>query len=211
MTDLLTEVLTESRDLGFLGPGPIQPHIDHAAAFAEVVDQSPAGPPARALDLGAGGGLPGLVLASTAWPATRWTFLDAQHRRTTFLERAVRTLGVDQRVTVLTARAEEVGRDPDHRGRYDLVTSRSFGAPGVTAECAAPLLEVGGLLVVSEPPVDEGDRWPDDGVARVGFGKAERLVVDGDQPTTLVRMALLVPVDDLYPRRTGVPGRRPLF
>ena len=72
MTDLLTGLLVESRQLGFLGPGPVESHHHHALAFAAAVDE----PPARALDLGAGGGLPGLVLAAAIWPDTIWTFLD---------------------------------------------------------------------------------------------------------------------------------------
>lgn len=210
MSDLLTEVLTESRDLGFLGPGPIQPHIDHAAAFASAVDDAPA----RALDLGAGGGLPGLVLAATVWPEARWTFADAQARRTAFLEWGVETLGLGDRVTVVTGRSEEIARDPEHRGAYDLVTARSFGAPPVTAECAVGFLRVGGRLVVSEPPVSvTEERWPAAGVAQFGFGPARAVVADGAEglPAHLVVLTLDRAVDDRYPRRVGIPGKRPLF
>ncbi|MBX3314625.1 MAG: class I SAM-dependent methyltransferase [Actinobacteria bacterium] len=208
MTSPLVELLDESRTLGFLGPGPVEAHVRHADAFARAVDV----PPARALDLGAGGGLPGLVLAATHWPTTRWTFLDAQQKRTAFLERAVGRLGLDGRVTVCAGRAEEVARDPAHRGGYDLVTARSFGAPAVTAECAAPLLRSGGTLVVSEPPQAElSDRWPVAGVTALGFGPAAALVVDGDPPVHLVRLVRVGPLDERVPRRVGLPSKRPLF
>ncbi len=208
MSDQLTGLLTESRQLGFLGPGPVEAHIPHAMAFVATV--SPA--PARALDLGAGGGLPGLVLATLAWPDTRWTFLDAQHRRTEFLTDAIDDLGLGHRVTVVNGRAEEVGRLAEHRQGYDLVVARSFGPPAVTAECAAPLLQVGGHLVVSEPPEAELDgRWPTDGVALAGFGPAERLTSDGDDPVHLARLRLEHLADDRLPRRVGVPNKRPLF
>ena len=88
MTAELVGLLTEARRLGFLGPGPVEPHLDHALAFAGAVPEAPA----RALDLGAGGGLPGLVLAALTWPQTSWTLLDAQRRRTEFLEDAVEAL-----------------------------------------------------------------------------------------------------------------------
>ena len=142
MNDPLLAVLDRSRALGFLGPGPVEDHLHHALAFARAV----ATPPARALDLGAGGGLPGLVLASRIWPGTSWTFLDAQQKRTEFLREVVTDLGLDDRVAVITERAEVLGRSPDHRGVYDLVVSRSFGPPAVTAECGAPLLRPGGRL-----------------------------------------------------------------
>ena len=201
----LAEVLEESRRLGFLGPGPIEAHIRHAAAFATALDH----PPALGLDLGAGGGLPGLVLAATTWPATRWVFVDAQHKRTAFLVEAVDELGLAEQVTVVTERAELLGRDPDHRARYDLVTARSFGPTAVVAECAAPLLRTGGWLVVSDPP--DGDlatRWPVDGLALVGLGPAEVVGVDD---VHLARMQLTGAAPDRYPRRVGIPAKRPLF
>ena len=62
----LVAILEESRALGFLGPGPVEGHLPHSLAFAAAVED----PPARAVDLGAGGGLPGLVLAALIWPDT---------------------------------------------------------------------------------------------------------------------------------------------
>lgn len=211
MTTSLTDLLTESRQLGFLGPGPIEAHLPHAAAFADAVPDAPA----RALDLGAGGGLPGLVLAATVWPTTSWVFLDAQARRSAFLVEAVDALGLADRVEVVTTRAEEHGRRDEVRGTFDLVVARSFAAPPVTAECAAPLLRVGGSLVVSEPPsAAAGTRWPTAGVALLGFGPAEPVVVaaaSGGDPTHLVRLPLESACPDRYPRRVGIPAKRPLF
>lgn len=207
MTDLLA-VLEESRRLGFLGPGPVEPHLDHASAYADVVETEPA----RALDLGAGGGLPGLVLAERHWTSTIWTMLDAQTRRTRFLEDAVDSLDLGDRVEIVTARAEDAARDPDHRGCYDVVTARSFGPPAVTAECAAPLLRSGGLLIVSEPPDSDPERWPASGLAELGFGAAEPLRFGrSDRPVHLVRIERTAEVPDRFPRRTGVPTKRPLF
>lgn len=204
----LTAVLEESRRLGFLGPGPVEPHITHAEAFADAVDSAPA----RALDLGAGGGLPGLVLAVSAWPTTRWIFLDSQRKRTDFLRWAIEELDLADRIRVVTERAELAGRDEELRGRQDLVTSRSFGPPAVTAECAAPLLRRGGLLVVSEPPEADGARWPDDGLAMVGLSAPDHLRVGAsDHPVHLVRMRLDGEVADRFPRRVGIPTKRPIF
>jgi len=169
--------------------------------------------PTLAIDLGAGGGLPGLVLAATVWPQARWCFLDAHERRTDFLHRAVHRLGLASRVRVVTARAEDHARAIDARATFDLVVARSFSTPAVTAECAAPLLRNGGYLLVSEPPGSPtSQRWPIDGLSLVGFGSAEPVVVDdGLEPVHLVRMNLESLAADRYPRRTGVPVKRPLF
>jgi 16S rRNA (guanine527-N7)-methyltransferase len=202
--DPLLAVLDRSRALGFLGPGPLDGHLDHALAFTRCVSE----PPARALDLGAGGGLPGMVLARRVWPATRWTFLDAQRKRTDFLQAAVDELQLTERVTVVTDRAEVVGRSPEHRACYDLVVARSFGPPAVTAECAAPLLRPGGRLVVSEPPTGSAGRWPDDGLDQVGLAAVGPLEAAGVHLMVLVRTT--APIDRL-PRRPGIPTKRPLF
>lgn len=211
MTSTLSGLLERSRQLGFLGPGPIDAHLAHAQAFARVVPADPA----RALDLGAGGGLPGLVLAATTWPETRWTFLDANVRRTEFLREAVEELDLAARVDVITERAEVVGRQETHRGGYDLVVARSFASPPVTAECAAPLLVPGGRLVVSEPPAgDVSSRWPDAPLAELGFAPASLQLVADDDGAPVAHLAvleLLRPAPERYPRRTGIPAKRPLF
>lgn len=208
MTDALIALLRESRQRGFLGPGPVEEHLDHARAFAVAAGDAPA----RALDLGAGGGLPGLVLAAETWPSTGWTFVDAQLRRTAFLAEAVEALGLQERVVVEHARAEELGRADEHRGGYDLVVVRSFGPPAVVLECAAPLLRVGGLLVVSEPPdASTPDRWPTEGLAELGAGPAVAVVVDGPVPVHLVRIEQVAPCPAAFPRRVGIPAKRPRF
>ena len=205
----LTEVLEGARTLGFLGPGPVGPHVDHAAAYLSLLDVGGGGP---FLDLGSGGGVPGLVLACLL-PGSRWVLLDSMVRRTGFLEEAVVRLALDERVHVLTARAEDVGRDPAHRMHYRGVVARSFAAPPVLAECAAPLLVRGGVAVVSEPPADPGatearpGRWPGDGLSSLGL----RLDHWEPGPPSLVRLRQADRCPRTYPRRVGVPSAKPLW
>lgn len=192
--------LAEARALGLLGPGPVRDHVDHSLRFAVALGGNVAGP---VVDLGAGGGVPGLVLAR-AFPEVRWLFLEASRRRTAFLRHAVAELELGDRVVVLMARAEEAGRDPEHRGGYRTVVSRSFGRPGVVAECAAPLLATGGHLVVSEPP-GPSERWPAAGVEAVGL----RAIPSRDAGFWVGEQ--VEPAPDRYPRRVGIPAKRPLF
>ena len=199
---MLADVLEEARSGGFLGPGPVAPHIDHALGFAAAIGDRT---PAQAVDLGTGGGVPGLVLA-LHWPGSRWAFVEAQARRASFLADAVDRLGLGDRAEVVHERAEVVGRMPERRGQASLVTARGFASPAVTAECAAPLLEVGGVLVVSEPPED-GDRWPAEGIPALGLGPAE--IATDEARYAVLRAVSTCP--DRYPRRVGVPGKRPLF
>ena len=139
----------QARAHGFLGPRPVIEQARHALAFLAA----PTDEPQQAVDLGSGGGIPGLVLARHGWPGCRWLLLEAGARRSDFLRQAVTALRLEDRVEVVQGRAEEMGRDPQRRHVADLVVARSFGPPAVTAECAAPLVAVGGMVVVSEPPV----------------------------------------------------------
>lgn len=68
-------------------------------------------------------------------------------------------MGLVERVDVVTADVEDLGRDPDHAGRYQAVVSRGFGPPETTLRLATPLVAPGGLVVISEPPNDQPDRW----------------------------------------------------
>jgi 16S rRNA (guanine527-N7)-methyltransferase len=206
----LTEVLERSRGLGFLGPGSVRLHVDHATGFAAGIEPAPA----HFLDLGSGGGVPGLVLARR-WPESRAVLLDARDRRCGFLREAVRDLGLAERVVVVWARAEEAGHRDYLRGAFDLVVARGFGPPAVTAECGAPFLRVGGTLAVSEPPVDgdaEGPlaasgRWAAAGLARLGLAVG-RSWTDGYRYQALDQVE---PCPSRYARNPGVPAKRPLF
>ncbi len=171
------------------------------------------------MDLGSGGGVPGLVLAER-WPAAGAVLLDANQRRARFLAEHVGSLGWEERVTVACLRAEEAGRDPAYRGCLPVVTARSFGVPAVVAECGAPLLQVGGILVVSEPPVgrrphpggDEAEvghpgRWPLEALAELGL---RPLAFESGRFSYQVLLQE-APCPPRYPRRTGVPEKRPLY
>lgn len=205
----LRPVLAQAKSLGLVGPGPVEAHIEHAiaycGAYADVVGRrSPTGP---ALDLGSGAGIPGLALALW-WDASRWVLLDAGARRSAFLRQAIEALGISQRVSVVEARAENAGRDPQHRGGYDLVVARGFASPAVTAECASPLLSLGGWVVVSDPPEPDPERWPASGLAELGLVSGGR-VRHGAANFHFARQAVLC--SDRYPRRVGIPAKRPLF
>jgi 16S rRNA (guanine527-N7)-methyltransferase len=200
----LVEVLELARERGLLGPGAVETHVRHALGFGEASGGPPSGP---ALDLGSGGGIPGLVLA-IEFPASDWVLLDSRARSARFLTEAVERLGLGSRARVVEARAEVAAHDAALRGSVALVVARGFGSPAVAAECAAGFLAPGGRLVVSEPPESTGSRWPSAALGELGLGPAA--VVEGGG----FRYAVLDQVGDCpprYPRRVGIPGKRPLF
>jgi 16S rRNA (guanine527-N7)-methyltransferase len=164
MTDeqQLLAALTAIAERGAIGERSLPVAIAHADRFARAVPQSAV----RLVDLGSGGGLPGLVVAVRCpWLAV--TLVERRTRRADLLRRAVRALGLEERVVVIGDDVRVVAESAPHS--FDVVTARSFAAPPVTLRWAGELLAAGGLLIVSEPPEDVGERWPADRVAAAGL------------------------------------------
>ena len=159
------EALRESQRLGFLGARPVEQAAEHAAAFATALGPLPDG--ARLIDLGSGGGVPGLVLADL-FPRCSITLVDRRQKRTDFLQRAVRRLGHDH-VAVREADVDVVARDVEAgvEPAFDVVTARSFGPPETTLRLARRLIHAGGTIVISEPPT--GERWDQGFLQGVGL------------------------------------------
>lgn len=196
--DELRAALAEARALGFLGPGPLEAHEASAAAFADALVEIRG----RALDLGSGGGVPGLLLAGRFQTAT-WVLVDRNRRRTSFLARWVADLGWSERVAVWRGGAEEGARDPCLRGTCETVVARSFGPPAVTAECAAGFLRPGGRLAVAEPPDGDQERWSEVGLGELGLRRCRSPV----SRIALFRAQSLAPEE--VPRKWTAMNRQP--
>ena len=161
----LIETLREAQRLGFFGSRPIELAAAHAQCFAVAIGDRPAG--TRIIDLGSGGGLPGLVLAE-AYPSCEIVLVDRRQKRTDFLARAASRLGFE-RVTVRWADVAELAAAviAGAERPFDVVTARGFGPPATTLRLARQLLDAGGLIVISEPP--DGDRWDPALLAELGL------------------------------------------
>jgi 16S rRNA (guanine527-N7)-methyltransferase len=167
---LLIETLRQAQRFGFFGPGSIEQAADHAEAFVQALE--PLDPGARVVDIGSGGGLPGLVLAA-AFQHVSLTLIDRRQKRTDFLERAVARLGYHH-VQVVCHDVVEIARSVDagEQSTFDAVTARGFGPPEVTLRLAVRLVSPGGRIVISEPP--SGDRWSPVLLASLGLTSTRR-------------------------------------
>jgi 16S rRNA (guanine527-N7)-methyltransferase len=159
----LLDVLAALRDRGAIGEPSLPDAVAHAERFLAAI-----GDDGAILDLGSGGGLPGLVIA-TALPERDVVLVDRRARRTDLLRWAVARLGLAH-VTVVTADVVRLGTDAAWQGRSPTVTARAFGPPLLTLRCAMPFLhQPAGRIVVSEPPAGDPDRWPAEDVAGLGL------------------------------------------
>ena len=152
--EALLAALGENQRIGAIGPTDLGSALDHARRFVDAIPSS-----ARTLiDLGSGGGLPGLVIA---WdrPDLRVTLVDRREKRTDALRRSVLRLEMGDRVAVITDDVERLLGDADHARRYDVVTARSFGPPATTLTVALGASRRGGLVLISDPP--DSTRWID--------------------------------------------------
>jgi len=206
-SEWLSRALEDSRARGFLGPAALEPHVDHALEFAQVWESLHEAPPNRFLDMGSGGGLPGLVLLER-W-ASSGVLLDSMERRTSFLAEVLAREGAPVLGEVVTERAEIAARRDGFSASFDLVVVRSFGPPSRVAECGTRFLRIGGVLVVSEPP------GPEQGEARWNVGALEEL---GLRLSSYVRhefgfqvITKVSPTPDQFPRSTTSLKKRPLF
>ena len=103
--------------------------------------------PLRGVDVGTGGGIPGLVLA-IALPQSHWVLVDSVQHKCTAVQAMANALGLKARVEVVCERAEVLGQDAHHRGRFDLAVARGVAAAPVVAEYLAPLLGPCGLALL---------------------------------------------------------------
>lgn len=164
------------------------------------------------VDVGTGAGFPGLPLKIFR-PDIRLTLLDSLNKRLSFLHAVVERLALRD-VVLIHARAEEAGRQQDHRERYQVAVSRAVARLNVLAELCLPFVAVGGHFVALKgaqyrEELDEAAK----AVAALGGAvdavKPVRLPgLDDSRAVIYVRKA--VPTPPSYPRRPGVPEKKPL-
>ncbi len=182
---------------------------DHLADSLVALDLDVVRGARVAADIGSGAGLPGLALA-IALPATSFALVESAGRKCAFLERAIAECGVTN-ATVVHARAESWTAGI---GRHDLVTARALAPPDVVAEYAAPLLRVGGALVVWRGRRDaDAEAAGARAAEQLGLGPPEIIAVRpyaAAQHRHLYVNSKVTDTPSRFPRRPGVALKRPL-
>ena len=157
------------------------------------------------VDVGSGGGLPGIPLAIAT--GVRVTLIESVGKKARFLRDAVAALGID--ATVVEARAEDAAREPALRERFACATARAVASLPAVLELTVPLLAIGGTAVLQRGTLDERERTAAmDAAPMLGAEWTAERRLDGDRRMVLVRK--VAPTTARFPRRAGVPAKRPL-
>jgi 16S rRNA (guanine527-N7)-methyltransferase len=186
--------------------------LDSLTCALPVLDLLTSGDHVRCLDVGAGGGLPGIPLA-IAFPSLQVSLLESVGKKSAFLRDAAAELGLE-RVSVRTERAEEAARAPGERDAYDLVVARALAPLPVALELCLPFVRPGGVLVLPRGS-DLAGQLADGRAAAAQLGARLRPPLPLDLEELPPGRALVV-ADKLratpkrFPRRTGLAAKRPL-
>ena len=166
----------------------------------------------RLIDVGTGAGFPGLPLA-IARPSLQVTLLEAQGKRCQFLQAVCQALGLEN-VTIINDRAENLGRTEGHREGYDRAVARAVAALPVLAEYLLPFVREGGMALCWKGPAVAGEQA--DGAAaaaRLGGRLLPLVDMEGSGEETghvIAPMEKTEKTLPLYPRKNGMPAKRPL-
>jgi 16S rRNA (guanine527-N7)-methyltransferase len=173
-------------------------------------------PNAKVIDIGTGGGIPGVPLA-IVMPTLRFTLMDATKKKCDYLYEAVTALGMDN-ARVICARAEALGQDRGertatgrvgaHRDHYDLAMARGVGQIAMLAELTIPLVKVGGLVLMTKGQRAE-EELAEAKQALHMLHAAHAGTIDTPTGKVVVLEKMRTTPRD-YPRRDGEPKRSPL-
>lgn len=187
------------------------PVDDGKAALPDTVPLSGRVCPLLCADVGSGAGFPGLPLKILR-PELRMALVESSRKKAAFLSHVVQALGL-QDVEVLPRRAEEVGQDIHHRERYDVTLARAVADLAVLAEYCLPLCRVGGRFIAQKGiEIAAEVANAETAVSTLGgrIKEVKEIHIEGLTPRTLVVIEKVAPCPAQYPRRPGIPEKRPL-
>ena len=162
---------------------------------------------AKIADVGTGAGFPAIPLLILN-PTLKITLVDSLQKRITFLEEVLKTLQLS--AECVHARAEDFGRDPKYRGQFDATVSRAVASLPVLLELTVPLLKVGGKAYCYKGDVSEELKTAKSALHLLHC-TAETVPLESDYGArTLVICTKNAPTPSTYPRKAGMPSKKPL-
>ena len=184
-------------------------HVLHSLGIAKVMQFRPE---TAVMDLGTGGGFPGIPL-KIAFPELKITLLDSLNKRVNFLNEVIEMLGLND-VTAVHGRAEDYAKQKELREKYDFCVSRAVANLSTLSEYCIPFVKEGGSFIsYKSGKIDEELSQAENAVKILG-GKVQNVVkfplVDTDMDRSFVVIKKMKPTAKKYPRKAGLPAKEPL-
>ena len=186
-------------------------HFLESAALIPLLEQH--GRPLRdgsMIDVGSGAGVPGVPLKILE-PRLRLTLVEANQRKAEFLRALLSALDLSD-VAVVPQRAEEAAHDSDHREQYDFAIAKALAPLRTLVELTLPFVRVGGLVLA--PKGGEAEREAAEAELALETLKGSVRAIESlrlaEPPQTVILVDKDLPTPERFPRRPGMPAKRPL-
>jgi len=194
-------LLTANRRVNLTGAKDVEaliPHLIDSISVAPYVAES-------LVDIGSGGGLPAIPLNIMCDVPS--TMIDAVGKKTTFLQQTIKTLGLN--AIALNGRAEAFAFEAAHRETYTTATARAVAIAPTVLEYLMPFLKIGGKAILQRGALEERERQATADAALVLGGRlVEEVHLEGTRRLLIVVKEHATPIR--FPRKSGVPAKRPL-
>lgn len=182
-------------------------HVEDSLSALPEINQAPAG---KYIDLGSGGGFPGIPIAVATGRKT--TLLDARHKKVDLLNEFAQELGIDKQVHAEHARIEEFSRK--HLSQYSVATARALAKLSVIMEFASPLLKISGRLVCYKARIEEDELKHAKKIAnQLGMrfeSKRDFVLSDGETQRCIIVFEKVSKPKIKLPRHDGFAQKKPL-
>ncbi len=185
-------------------------HFEDSLSIDRILDMSKI---ESVIDVGTGAGFPGIPL-KIIYPKIKLTLLDSLDKRVRFLKEVISELALEN-VTALHGRAEDYGRDEKYREEYDLCVSRAVASLPVLTELCVPFVKVGGCFIAyksekAEEEIKASGQAIDSLGAKISSTESFSLS-GGEYGRTLIKIDKIESTPDIYPRRAGLPSKKPIL